>query len=65
MFTQRHYVFIAGVIAAMPSHSHSLRTQKTSCAVSFADAFASQSSQFKRDVFMAACDLFKNAENHA
>ncbi len=51
----RHFAFIAGVIAAMPTHAASLRTQKRSCALAFADACASSNHRFDRARFMRAC----------
>ena len=53
----RHFAFIAAVIKAMPDHAATLRTQKRSCALAFADACASSNPRFDRHRFMAACGL--------
>jgi hypothetical protein len=51
----RHFSFIAAVVAAMPDHAPTLRTQKTSVAHAFADACRATNSKFNRSRFLAAC----------
>ncbi len=51
----RHFSFIAAVINAMPDHAPSLRAQKRSTALLFADACAGTNPRFDRKRFMAAC----------
>ena len=51
----RHFAFIAAVIAAMPNHAASLRAQKRSTALAFADAYAKTNPRFDRARFMRAC----------
>lgn len=51
----RHFAFIAAVIAGMPDHAASLRAQKRSCAISFAEACAGSNARFDRARFMRAC----------
>ena len=51
----RHFAFIAATIRAMPTHAETLRTQKRSCALSFADACARTNPRFDRRRFMLAC----------
>lgn len=51
----RHFAFIASVIAAMPAHAASLRAQKRSVALSFADACAGTNPKFDRSRFLRAC----------
>jgi len=51
----RHFAFIAAVIKAMPSHAPTLRAQKRSTALAFADACAGSNPRFDRQRFMAAC----------
>ena len=51
----RHFAFIAGVIKAMPAHAASLRAQKRSTALAFADACASTNPRFDRARFLLAC----------
>lgn len=53
----RHFAFIASVIAAMPAHAATLRTQQRSCALAFADACAKSNPKFDRARFMRACGL--------
>lgn len=53
----RHFSFIAGVIKAMPSHAASLRAQRRSTAVAFADACAGTNQRFDRARFMRACGV--------
>ena len=51
----RHMAFIASVIAAMPAHAASLRTQKRSTALAFAHALAGSNPRFDHVRFMTAC----------
>lgn len=51
----RHFAFIAAVIAAMPTHAATLRAQKRSVALAFADACAGSNPRFDRGRFMRAC----------
>lgn len=51
----RHFAFIAGVIAAMPAHAATLRAQKRSVALAFADACADSNPRFDRGRFLRAC----------
>lgn len=51
----RHFAFIAGVIAAMPTHAATLRTQKRSIALAFADACLGGNARFDRERFLRAC----------
>lgn len=51
----RHFSFIAGVVKAMPDHAPSLRAQKRSIALAFADACAGTNSRFDRARFLTAC----------
>ncbi len=51
----RHFAFIAGVIKVMPDHAPSLRAQKRSTALAFADACAGTNPRFDRARFMLAC----------
>lgn len=53
----RHFAFIAATIEAMPDHAASLRAQKRSCALAFADACASSNPRFDRARFLRACGL--------
>lgn len=53
----RHFAFIAGVIANMPDHAASLRTQKESCARAFADACAATNPKFDYPRFLRACGI--------
>lgn len=53
----RHFAFIASVIEAMPDHAATLRTQKRSCALSFADACARTNPRFDRARFLRACGV--------
>lgn len=53
----RHFAFIAATIKAMPDHAASLRAQKCSCALAFADACASSNPRFDRARFLRACGL--------
>lgn len=53
----RHFAFIAAVIEAMPDHAASLRTQKRSIALAFADACARSNPRFDRRRFMSACGM--------
>jgi hypothetical protein len=50
----RHYSVIAAIIAEMPTFAPTLRTQKRSCALSFAEALA-VNPNFNRVRFMRAC----------
>ena len=52
----RHFAFIAAVIAAMPTHAASLRAQKRSGALAFADACAGTNPRFDRGRFLRACN---------
>ena len=52
----RHFAFIASVIAKMPIHAASLRAQKHSVALSFADACATTNPRFDRERFLRACN---------
>jgi hypothetical protein len=52
---KRHFEEIAEIINKMPAFAASLRSQKRSCANSFADAFEKKYPNFKRQVFMKAC----------
>ncbi len=51
----RHFSFIAATIKAMPDHAPSLRTQKRSVALAFADACAGTNPRFDRARFLRAC----------
>ena len=51
----RHFAFIAATIAAMPNHAASLRAQKRSVALAFADACADTNPRFDRARFLLAC----------
>ena len=51
----RHFAFIAGVVKAMPDHAPSLRAQKRSIALAFADACAGTNPRFDRRRFLLAC----------
>jgi hypothetical protein len=51
----RHFSFIPATIAGMPSFSATLRTQKRSVALAFADACATTNPKFDRKRFMEAC----------
>lgn len=51
----RHFAFIAATIAALPSHAASLRDQKRSTALAFADACACTNPRFDRAHFLKAC----------
>lgn len=51
----RHFCFIADVIKAMPSRAASLRTQKRSVALAFADACGGTNPRFDRERFLRAC----------
>jgi hypothetical protein len=53
--TKKHFELIASTIAAMPSHAPSLRAQKQSCALAFADRLAKEFPRFNRDTFLKAC----------
>lgn len=53
----RHFAFIADVIASMPTHAATLRTQQRSCALSFADACARTNPRFDRARFLSACGV--------
>lgn len=53
--TRKHFEFIAATIAAMPTHAATLRTQKRSCALAFADALAKENPRFDRERFLKAC----------
>jgi hypothetical protein len=55
--TRAHFVFIADVIAQMPTFSARLRTQQRETAYAFADAFAETNPLFDREKFLYACDL--------
>lgn len=52
----RHFAFIASVIAGMPTHAVSLRAQKRSTALAFADACANTNPRFDRGRFLRACN---------
>ena len=51
----RHFAFIAATIKAMPDHAATLRTQKRSVALAFADACARTNPRFDRRRFLLAC----------
>ena len=51
----RHFAFIAATIKAMPDFAVTLRTQKRSVALAFADACARTNPKFDRNRFLAAC----------
>jgi len=51
----RHFAFIAATIKAMPDHAATLRTQKRSVALAFADACAGTNPRFDRARFLRAC----------
>lgn len=51
----RHFSFIAAVIRDMPDHADTLRAQKRSVALAFADACKATNGRFNRDRFLAAC----------
>ncbi len=51
----RHFAFIAATIKAMPDHAPSLRAQKRSTALAFADACAGTNPRFDRARFLLAC----------
>jgi hypothetical protein len=53
--TRKHFQIIAKIIASMPTFSETLRTQKRSCALAFADALPKENAQFDRLRFLAAC----------
>lgn len=53
----RHFAFIAATIAAMPDHAATLRTQKRSCGLAFADACGRTNPKFDRARFLRACGL--------
>lgn len=52
----RHFAFIASVIAGMPAHAATLRAQKRSVALTFADACAGTNPRFDRARFLRACN---------
>lgn len=51
----RYFAFIASVIGAMPAHAATLRAQKRSTALAFADACGDTNPRFDRRQFLAAC----------
>ena len=51
----RHFAFIAATIKAMPDHAATLRTQKRSVALAFADACGRTNPRFDRRRFLLAC----------
>ena len=53
--TQQHFVFIADVINAMPTHSVGLRNAKATAIRNWADALARTNPQFQRETFLKAC----------
>ena len=53
--TRKHFDTIAKIIAAMPTHAPSLRAQKRSCALAFANGLAKENPRFNLDKFLAAC----------
>lgn len=53
----RHFSFIAAVIAEMPDHAATLRTQKRSVALSFADACSRSNPRFDYGRFLKACGV--------
>jgi hypothetical protein len=54
---KRHFEYIAQIIANMPDHAPSLRTQKESTARAFADACAATNSKFDYAHFLRACGI--------
>ena len=52
--TKKDFTFIAATIAAMPTFSASLRDQRRSCALAFANALAATNPRFDRDRFLDA-----------
>lgn len=55
--SRQHYQFIADVISAMPDHAATLRAQKRSVALAFADALARTNPRFNRERFLRACGV--------
>lgn len=54
--TKKDFEFIAATIAAMPAFSPTLRDQKRSCALTFANALQEANPRFQRQRFLdAAC----------
>ena len=53
----RHFAFIAAVIANMPTHAATLRTQKESTARAFAEACAKSNPRFDHARFLRACGV--------
>ena len=53
--TRKQFQIIANIIAAMPTHKPSLRAQKRSCALAFANGLAKENPRFNLDKFLAAC----------
>lgn len=51
----RHFAFIAATIKAMPDHAPSLRAQKRSVTLAFADACDGTNPRFDRARFLRAC----------
>lgn len=52
--TRKDFIFIAEVIRDMPTYTPSLRAQRESCAVAFADRLPETNPLFDRDRFLKA-----------
>jgi hypothetical protein len=55
--TKKDYILISGIIAGMPDHAATLRTQKASTARTFAEALKRDNPAFDTSRFLAACKL--------
>ena len=55
--TRKDYALIADIIAAIPDHAASLRTQKADIARAFAEALGKTNPLFDRFRFLKACDI--------
>ena len=55
--TRKDFQLIADIIAKMPDHAPSLRSQKTSTARAFAEGLKTTNPRFDADRFLAACHL--------
>ena len=55
--TRKDFQMVAAIIAKMPDHAVTLRTQKISTARQFADGLATTNAAFDRARFLAACNL--------
>jgi len=51
----RHFSFIAGVIADLPTHAETLRVQKRSIALAFGEACRATNPRFDYERFLEAC----------